>query len=104
VAKLSTIKAFEVLGLPETSEPAAVKDRWRELAMVHHPDRAGGDALEFDKLHKAYKQAMAEALSPKTCPTCGGKGFVVQAYGFDTLNVLCRECGGEGKVKPQSPS
>lgn len=36
-------KAFETLGLPEVSEAAEIKARYKELVKKHHPDANGGD-------------------------------------------------------------
>jgi len=88
-------KAFATLGLPETATPDEVKARWRELVMVHHPDR-GGNAVEFNTIRKAYKVAMEEASAPKICATCSGSGKVRQAHGFNSIDMPCPLCGGTG--------
>ena len=46
---------FATLGLGPTATLAEVKARFRELAMVHHPDK-GGDAAEFRRLRDAYER------------------------------------------------
>lgn len=46
-------KAFEKLGLPDTATPDEVKAKWRELCMIHHPDR-GGNPVEFDEVRRAF--------------------------------------------------
>jgi len=46
---------LEKLGLPPIADEAAVKKRFRELAKQHHPD-TGGDAAEFIKVMKVYKE------------------------------------------------
>jgi DnaJ-class molecular chaperone len=88
-------KAFETLGLPGTATASQVKLKWRELCMIHHPDR-GGNAVEFDLIRKAYKTAMEEASKPKECPQCHGSGKTRQTYGFNSVDVLCVQCGGVG--------
>lgn len=54
-------KWWEVLGFP--ADPGedwqAVKDRYRELAKVHHPDR-GGNADHFAELTAAFDEARFE--------------------------------------------
>ena len=39
----------------------------------------------------------APGSSPKVCPTCGGKGQVVQNQGFFMISTTCPACRGEGK-------
>lgn len=88
-------KAFETLGLPETATPDEVKAKWRELCMVHHPDR-GGDPVEFNEIRRAYKIAMKEASEPKPCGTCAGAGKVKQTHGWNSIELPCPACGGSG--------
>lgn len=88
-------KAFEKLGLPDTATPDEVKAKWRQLCMVHHPDR-GGNPVEFDELHRAYKQAHAEASEPKPCQACSGSGKVKYSHGFNAIDMPCPTCGGSG--------
>lgn len=88
-------KAFQTLGLPETASPEEVKAKWRELCMIHHPDR-GGNAVEFNEIRKAYKQAMEEASAPKPCGSCGGSGKVKHSHGFNSIDLPCPTCGGSG--------
>lgn len=90
-------KAFATLGLPETATPDEVKAKWRQLCMVHHPDR-GGNSVEFDELRRAYKAAHAEACEPKPCPQCLGAGKVKQSHGFSSIDLPCASCGGSGHV------
>lgn len=88
-------KAFQTLGLPDTATPDEVKAKWRQLCMIHHPDR-GGNPVEFDELRRAYKQAHAEASEPKSCGSCGGSGKVTQSHGFNSIELSCPSCGGSG--------
>lgn len=88
-------KAFAAMGLPDTATPEEVKAKWRELCMIHHPDR-GGNAVEFNTIRKAYKQAFAEASEPKACPQCLGTGKTKQTYGFSSIELPCQACGGTG--------
>lgn len=88
-------KAFEKLGLPETATPDEVKAKWRELCMIHHPDR-GGNPCEFDEIRRAYKVAFAEASAPKPCGACGGTGKVKQMHGWSSVEMPCPACGGSG--------
>lgn len=88
-------KAFTLLGLPTTATPDEVKAKWRELVMIHHPDR-GGNACDFNDLRKAYQTAYAAASEPKACPQCLGSGKVKQSYGFNSIDLPCASCGGSG--------
>jgi len=45
-------EALETLGLPIDADDGAVKARWRQLSLEHHPDR-GGDSAEFQRLSAA---------------------------------------------------
>lgn len=91
-------KAFATLGLPETATPDEVKAKWRELCMLHHPDR-GGDPCDFNEIRKAYKIAMKEASAPKACHQCKGTGKVKQSHGFSSIDMPCMACGGTGHVQ-----
>lgn len=88
-------KAFEKLGLLATATPDEVKAKWRELCVIHHPDR-GGNPVEFDEIRRAYKAAYAEASEPKPCPQCQGSGKVKQSHGFSSIDMPCASCGGSG--------
>lgn len=88
-------KAFKTLGLPDTATPDEVKAKWRELCMIHHPDR-GGNPVEFDEIRRAYKQAYAEAGEPKVCAACNGSGKTRVTHGFNSVEVTCRFCGETG--------
>jgi hypothetical protein len=48
---------WSVLGLPATATVEQVKHRYRKLALEHHPDR-GGDNAVFEPILAAYKQAL----------------------------------------------
>lgn len=43
------------LGLPYNADEKAIKKRFRELAMQHHPDR-GGDSARFNQLMEQYRK------------------------------------------------
>lgn len=47
-------EALKVLGLTADADGAAVRRRYRELAMLHHPDR-GGDKEKLQELNAAIK-------------------------------------------------
>lgn len=41
---------YRVLDVRHDASPTALKRRWRELAREHHPDRAGGNSVERERL------------------------------------------------------
>ncbi len=45
-------EALRVLGLSDSATPGAIKIRFRELVLVHHPDK-GGDREIFEKISEA---------------------------------------------------
>lgn len=90
-------KAFALLDLPVTATPEEIKAKWRDLAMVHHPDH-GGNPCTFDELRKAYKAALEEASQPKICPECKGQRKILQGHGFNTISMPCKTCGGLGTI------
>ncbi len=45
----------------ENPTKAEIRDRFRELAATHHPDR-GGDATHFGQISVAYHEAMGQAV------------------------------------------
>jgi DnaJ-class molecular chaperone len=88
---MNPTKAFKILGLDTTATLDQVKERWRELAMAHHPDR-GGDHDVFVELTKAYKIARTEASILPPCSACGGSGRVKLTRGFNTVSLPCDKC------------
>lgn len=50
---------FEVLGVDETADNGTIRMAYIRLAKQYHPD-AGGDALMFDQVQKAYDLAMGK--------------------------------------------
>lgn len=89
------MKCFEALGLAPTATPDEVKAAWRNAASRTHPD-LGGDAIEFDRLRKAYQEALAAAEAPKPCIKCNGCGKIQRASGWSSINLPCARCGGSG--------
>ncbi|MFN3947183.1 MAG: molecular chaperone DnaJ [Aquificaceae bacterium] len=43
------------------------------------------------------------AKGERTCPTCGGRGEVVQRQFFITISQTCPTCGGEGVLREPCP-
>lgn len=52
-ARGNVAQALETLGLPADADERAIKARWRQLSLDHHPDR-GGDPAAFQKLSAAW--------------------------------------------------
>ena len=49
-------EAFSLLGVRRDTKANEVKQKFRALAMEHHPDRTGGDAKMMRNLNRAYAQ------------------------------------------------
>ena len=62
-ARMRTLEAWRVLGLPSAPTVEAVKQAYRGLAKSLHPDAAGGSAkpAAFARLTEAYEVALNEA-------------------------------------------
>lgn len=50
-------RCFAVLGLIPPVDVPTIKTRFRNLSLVHHPDK-GGDARRFIEIQSAYEQAL----------------------------------------------
>ncbi len=50
---MPNIDPYKVLKLAATATDREIKDSYRNLARVHHPD-VGGDAEEFKNIQEAY--------------------------------------------------
>lgn len=48
----------------------AIKAAFRRMAKKHHPDQ-GGDAVDFRKIHDAYRQLLEWSENPKFTRRCG---------------------------------
>ena len=58
MARLDREDPNAVLGVGANASPEQVRERYRELAMAHHPDR-GGDAAEMRRINDAYERIRA---------------------------------------------
>ena len=54
--------AYEVLGLPSRADPDQVREMFRRLAKIHHPDRNGGNGVRFMEICEAYRLIRADAV------------------------------------------
>lgn len=56
--------------------------------------------IDLEKLHTCHEcqgTGAAAGTSPSTCPTCHGRGQVIQSSGFFTISSTCPHCHGQGK-------
>jgi molecular chaperone DnaJ len=63
--------------------------------------------IDLEKLYTCHEcggTGAAPGSTPSTCPTCHGRGQVVQSSGFFTISSTCPHCHGQGKfiTKPCS--
>ena len=59
--------ARTIMGLGENDSDAALRKKWRELALLHHPDR-GGDEEKFRTVADAYQCIMDAKLGIGATP------------------------------------
>jgi len=110
--------SLEALGLPDDADEAAVRARYKELAMAAHPDR-GGTAEQFQQLTELRDEALKEvsfghtiatarlqfdalrqAARGTTCPRCDGSGKgMSRVVGFREFKTVCKLCHGKGKIQ-----
>lgn len=103
---------YEVMGVCRSSSFEQLKDSWRALSRVLHPDRNGGtpEANErFAQVTAAYAvlsdikaRARYDAgltLITDECSICHGDGAVYKQKGFvGKVGTICAKCGGSGRV------
>lgn len=56
--------------------------------------------VDLEKLHTCHAcqgTGAEPGTSPTTCPTCHGRGQVLQSSGFFTISSTCPHCHGHGK-------
>lgn len=51
---------YEVLGISQDATLEQIKQRYRDLAKVYHPDKQNGDTKAMAKLNQAYQQICQE--------------------------------------------
>jgi molecular chaperone DnaJ len=55
------------------------------------------DLEKLDICHECGGTGASPGTVPATCPTCQGRGQVVQSSGFFTISSTCPHCNGHGK-------
>jgi DnaJ-class molecular chaperone len=97
---------YGTLGVLRCATHAEIREAFRDLASVHHPDR-GGDTAVMAELTRAY--AMLSRSSERErydawlemvgtpCVACGGAGARFKQKGFSSrIPIPCKTCNGEG--------
>lgn len=54
---------WQVLEIPETKDRNIIREKYEQLAKIHHPDKPGGDNDKFAEICAAYKEALKYAES-----------------------------------------
>jgi DnaJ-class molecular chaperone len=88
---------FAKLGLAPGATPDQVKQAWRRLAAIYHPDK-GGDGAKFHELRLAYEAALVQSQLPKVCSRCNGSGKTEYRNGFSSIMIVCSLCNGIGET------
>lgn len=93
---------YEVLSLTPSATPDEIKQRFQQLARLHHPDKQG-DPVVFRRIHQAWKvlgniqqrQIYDKSLRPPDCVRLRVEDVrIVQVDGHDEYTFTCR-CGQE---------
>lgn len=95
------IPDLDLLGLLPGATVGDLKARFRDLALIHHPDR-GGNAENFVALRDAYNRLLAKLGQPpelQICAECSGAGVVVVHQGFAAIRMRCGACDGTGEKR-----
>jgi molecular chaperone DnaJ len=53
--------------------------------------------IEIDNF-KTCQTCKGEGGEHSTCPICHGSGTFIQQNGFMTIQTMCNNCGGSGKI------
>ena len=108
-------RALEILEIDENSSPAEIKQRYKDLAAIWHPDRHSNNARrqklateKMKELNAAYDYVRSYLVFIKeseeiqseedvdeqilvTCPSCGTKNRIRKHY--KNLIISCGNCG-----------
>lgn len=86
------MRDWELLNVEPDATVGELRLRWRNLALVIHPDH-GGDVGKFIQLNQAYQRLLMKA---KRCRHCRDTGTAKRQVGFESITVVCRCKGGVG--------
>jgi molecular chaperone DnaJ len=50
---MNEMNYYQILDLPDFSDLETIKNKYKQLVKMHHPDK-GGDSFEFDLVKQAY--------------------------------------------------
>lgn len=112
------VSFYARLGVHLNSSPVEIKDAWRRLSRLVHPDACaiGKPAAEqqaqcalFAELSEAYTNLKDKKLrnlydkrletTGDVCSKCGGCGFIAKMKGFAAKSIApCAECQGTGRI------
>ena len=95
-------KLYDVLGVQTDVDQKILKKRWRELVLIHHPDKNDGDDAKFKEIDMAYK-VLADPKTRKIYDQIGTLDKQTSlptnnAFSFDIFNVF----NGMGAGFPQN--
>src|SRR5688500_16350299 len=63
----SLMDSYELLGLPQSASLPQVKEAYKRLALLNHPDKGGTSAI-MQLINKAYRNITNEAGQYDTIP------------------------------------
>lgn len=114
---LTACNHYETLGVPPAASDAEIKIKFRELASLLHPDKAGRYLDDAHDLMAAVNLAyaclcdaaarkrydMINKIETQECERCDGRGKIGKTKGFSAKKVYseCLTCGGSGRVQPE---
>ena len=96
---------YSTLGVAKNSTPDQIKQAYRRLASLHHPDK-GGDTAQFQEIQEAYavlsdadKRQQYDNPQPQFSFGGGGGG---PAFDFDTIfNIFGADLRGQRRQSPR---
>ena len=65
--EIKELDAYDILGIQQNSTENEIKKAYKDLSLVHHPDK-GGDIELFSIINKAYRTALmvSKAVKPQS--------------------------------------
>lgn len=102
------INPWKILGTHRESSSEEIRNKYRELMKVNHPD-AGGTQERSAEITEAYTvlttpKKLKELLDTLKvwgvkCVTCKGKGYTFKQKGLtQKITTPCNTCGGAGII------